>query len=127
MRRRPGFPLDGAIATLPSVREVTDEALHAREEVVPRMQACHGRTPTGPKTLLGDPVWVTSKSGYAINVPYLGDPQRRTYAWVFGSVHTGGAHFLMTDGTVRFISENIDYPTFVWINRTKEGVPVGEF
>jgi len=88
---------------------------------------CHGRTPTGPKTLLGDPVWSTSKSGYAINVPYLGDAQRRTYAWVFGSVHTGGAHFLMTDGTVRFISENIDYPTFVWINRIKEGVPVGEF
>ena len=26
-----------------------------------------------------------------------------------GSVHEGGAHFLMADGAVRFISENIDY------------------
>ncbi|QDU38531.1 Type II secretion system protein G precursor [Maioricimonas rarisocia] len=30
----------------------------------------------------------------------------------FGSNHTGGAHFLFGDGSVRFISENIDFATY---------------
>ena len=34
MRRRPGVSLAGAVAILPSVREVTDEALRAREETM---------------------------------------------------------------------------------------------
>lgn len=37
----------------------------------------------------------------------------------FGSEHTGGAHFLMADGAVRFISENIEHI------RNKIAVPTG--
>ncbi len=31
----------------------------------------------------------------------------------FGSTHTGGAHFLMADGSVRFVSENVDMGTYL--------------
>jgi len=49
------------------------------------------------------------------------------YSWGFRSAHTGGGQFLMGDGTVRFISENIDYMTYQKLGGRRDGQPVGEF
>ena len=45
----------------------------------------------------------------------------------FGSMHTGGCHFLMGDGTVRFISQNVDMNTFRGLSRVADGAVVGDF
>ena len=88
---------------------------------------CHGRVVWGPPTNLGDPYWAARKIEWHINQPWQGRTDGRTYAWVFGSAHEGGAFFLMNDGAVKFLSENMDYPLFCWLNAIQDGVPTGEY
>lgn len=45
----------------------------------------------------------------------------------FGSAHVGGAHFLMGDGAVRFLSTNISLVTYRALATTSGGEVVGEF
>ncbi len=49
------------------------------------------------------------------------------YAWGFKSEHTGGAHFALVDGSVRFISENINHSSFQSLGGRADGKTVGEF
>lgn len=44
-----------------------------------------------------------------------------------GSAHRGGAQYLLCDGGVRFISENISTQTFGRLGLRKDGQPLGEF
>ena len=43
------------------------------------------------------------------------------------SLHTGGAHALLGDGTVRFLSENLDWITYQRLGARNDGEVVGEF
>jgi type II secretory pathway pseudopilin PulG len=43
----------------------------------------------------------------------------------FGSTHTGGAHFLLTDGSVHFISENINLELYRSLGIMNDGLPLG--
>jgi prepilin-type N-terminal cleavage/methylation domain-containing protein len=45
----------------------------------------------------------------------------------FSSHHPGGAHFLLGDGSVRFISETVDYPTYVRLGTMADGTSVSDF
>ncbi len=48
-------------------------------------------------------------------------------SWGFRSSHVGGAHFLLCDGSVRFVSENLDYRTYQNLGTRNDGKVIGEF
>ncbi len=45
----------------------------------------------------------------------------------FKSLHPGGAHFVFCDGSVHFLSENINYVTYQRLGDRRDGQPVGDF
>ena len=56
-------------------------------------------------------------------IPSGGEPQRGNLrSWgMAGSLHPGGAHFLMGDGSTRFFSENVSNTVFVQLARMGDG------
>ncbi len=45
----------------------------------------------------------------------------------FGSMHEGGCHFLLCDGAVRFVSENVDITTYGRLGDRADGFVLGEY
>ncbi len=73
---------------------------------------------------------------FAINQIADGEPLIRNARQAFSSQHTGGAHFCLADGSVRFISENIQHrpatataidSTFEALIGRADGQVIGEF
>ncbi len=54
-------------------------------------------------------------------------PPSNTATSGFGSLHVGGAQFLLADGAVRFMSENIDAQIYAFLGSREDLQPVGEF
>jgi len=49
------------------------------------------------------------------------------YAWGFGARHTGGANFAMCDGSVKFLTNSINYATFSALNTRAGGEVVSNY
>jgi hypothetical protein len=68
----------------------------------------------------------TEMSEYLIaaegNDPINGGAEEAT-----GSFHVGGAHFLMGDGAVRFLSENMHMPTYQALSTRANAEIIGDF
>ncbi len=54
-------------------------------------------------------------------------PNNTNHIVNFSSSHVGGIQFLMADGSIHFLSENIDYNTFRWLGQKADGEIIGEF
>jgi prepilin-type N-terminal cleavage/methylation domain-containing protein/prepilin-type processing-associated H-X9-DG protein len=55
------------------------------------------------------------------------EPHNWSTSQGFKSRHVGGAQFALCDGSVRFLSENIDYRTYQRLGDRRDGEVVGEF
>lgn len=54
-------------------------------------------------------------------------PNSRSHVNVASSVHPGGAQFLFADGTVHFLSQNLDKNTYALLTRIADGEPTGSW
>ena len=69
------------------------------------------------QTHVGDTIWWLNGE-YHLNI---------NNGATHGSNHTGGAQFLLADGSARFLSENTDTQVLENISARNDGQPIGEF
>ncbi len=82
---------------------------------------CHGRVLSNSTTVIDGQFTTDNARDFNINGHYQNDSLGRTYAWVFNSVHPGGAQFLFGDGATKFLGETIDYALFLRLNYIHDG------
>jgi prepilin-type N-terminal cleavage/methylation domain-containing protein len=91
---------------------------------------CHGRVVATLNTAGQLAPTTTDAQSWTINAIWpanAGNGLRQSYAWTFNSLHAGGAQFAFSDGSVHFLSETLDYPTFVKLAYIHDGSPTGDF
>lgn len=123
------------------VHEESDHLRDANNQPIPgaytaiTSQGPHGWTmgTGGPQLGIayGDRTFNCSTVMYSINqrgLPNSGGTGQNTGRNIpISSQHVGGAHVLLTDGSVRFLSQNLDFQTLVRLACCNDGDVVGEF
>ncbi|HQX53716.1 MAG TPA: DUF1559 domain-containing protein [Planctomycetaceae bacterium] len=84
---------------------------------------CHGRVFSDSEESVDATQFFDTR--WALNAAW--DSSGRSYAWVFNSSHTGGGQFLLGDGSVRFLSDVMDYRIFCLLNYIRDGQVTGDF
>ncbi|MDB5388348.1 MAG: hypothetical protein JWM11_3994 [Planctomycetaceae bacterium] len=73
----------------------------------------------------GDDISASCQPGFPLNLKGPSSGGNQNYA--FGSMHVGGAHFLMGDGAVRFVSDNINTANYGRLAGVNDGQIVSDF
>ena len=144
---RTGMFGNNGAAEFAQVRDGTSNSIAVGEAIGGRHKTS---TAYGPWGLIGNhtsvygrivsgrgsrPIGITNvldSNRYKINAVYVStagvpDYLGRSYAWVFSSLHPGGANFVFGDGSTRFLSETIDLLTWCRLGYIHDGEPVSGF
>lgn len=87
----------------------------------------HGNTHASTAVKINDFTTCRFRGGKPALFPTCTAQSNWNIAHGFRSRHVGGAQFLLADGSVRFISENINHPTYQALGGRADGKVVGEF
>jgi len=79
-------------------------------------------TSANPYTLVAARLQINSIPGHAGDHDTINE-----FSQLFGSFHIGGCHVTLADGSVRFLSENIDIDTYYLLAQKNDGQVIGEF
>jgi len=80
-----------------------------------------------PEEIKGDALWMSGYAIHSIKMAPNTDPNTDFRCDQWSSLHTGGCQVTMCDGSVRFVSENIDWTIRRAIGTRAKGEVVGEF
>ena len=73
------------------------------------------------------PVHCQGRPRVTESIPGCHDWNDHGYSQGFKSDHSGGAHVVMTDGSVKFIGNNIDWLTYQKLGERRDGQTVGDY
>jgi prepilin-type processing-associated H-X9-DG protein len=87
----------------------------------------HGNTHASTAVKINDMTTCDVRAGSQIVWPACTAKSNWNISHGFRSRHTGGAQFLLADGSVRFISESINHPTYQYLGGRADSNVIGEF
>ena len=91
------------------------------------IECMHWRDKTNPGAPHGDALWMGPWAVHSLKAPINFQPQGDFRCDQWSSMHVGGAQCVMADGSVRFVSENINWTTRRAIATRGRSEVVGEF
>jgi len=139
---QPGFPPEGCLypQSKTGFRDITDGTSNTAMIVETREQGASVWIDGTSATVAGrwfNPVSINPPYGgntnainytpYFISTPLYGVNNTIDQTWGPSSQHVGGAHHLLADGSVRFISQNLDVNTYDALVSRAGGEVVGDF